>query len=55
MTVEWLEKGETKGKEIDVKSLFVVNPQLQRDVMAAANGDAATAKRQPAAKTNGMD
>ena len=28
VTVEWLEKGETKGKEIDVATLTAVNPGL---------------------------
>ncbi|XP_077980842.1 kinesin-like protein KIF2A [Glandiceps talaboti] len=29
VTVEWFEKGETKGKEIDLDAIFSLNPELQ--------------------------
>ncbi|XP_006813284.2 kinesin-like protein KIF2A, partial [Saccoglossus kowalevskii] len=28
VTVEWFEKGETKGKEIEVDQIFALNPEL---------------------------
>jgi kinesin family protein 2/24 len=30
ITVEWFERGETKGKEVDFAGVFAVNPELQR-------------------------
>lgn len=29
VTVEWFEKGETKGKEIEIETLLILNPELQ--------------------------
>ncbi|VDI02755.1 Hypothetical predicted protein, partial [Mytilus galloprovincialis] len=28
VTVEWFEKGETKGKEIEIEAIFLLNPDL---------------------------
>ncbi|KAJ7424129.1 hypothetical protein BTVI_07656 [Pitangus sulphuratus] len=31
VTVEWIENGDTKGKEIDLESIFLLNPDLAPD------------------------
>ncbi|KAI2537613.1 kinesin family member 2A, partial [Homo sapiens] len=31
VTVEWIENGDTKGKEIDLESIFSLNPDLVPD------------------------
>ncbi|NWR81128.1 KIF2A protein, partial [Centropus unirufus] len=31
ITVEWIENGDTKGKEIDLESIFTLNPDLAND------------------------
>ncbi|XP_030921656.1 kinesin-like protein KIF2A, partial [Geospiza fortis] len=31
VTVEWIENGDTKGKEIDLESIFSLNPDLAPD------------------------
>ncbi|CAB3387065.1 Hypothetical predicted protein [Cloeon dipterum] len=37
VTVEWFEKGETKGKEIELDALLRLNPDLQESVEEAQN------------------
>lgn len=37
VTVEWFEKGETKGKEIELEALLRLNPDLQESVEEAQN------------------
>lgn len=37
VTVEWFERGETKGKEIELDTLFKLNPELQSRVTEAQN------------------
>ncbi|XP_059485969.1 kinesin-like protein KIF2A isoform X2 [Neocloeon triangulifer] len=37
VTVEWFEKGETKGKEIELDALLRLNPELQESVEEAQN------------------
>ncbi|CAH1772584.1 unnamed protein product [Owenia fusiformis] len=46
VTVEWFEKGETKGKEIELEAVFSLNPELtpqnnlsEVNVLAAQNGN----------------
>ncbi|XP_025108990.1 kinesin-like protein KIF2A isoform X1 [Pomacea canaliculata] len=43
-TVEWFEKGETKGKEIEVEAIFALNPQLLQQADLISHRDANTAK-----------
>ncbi|XP_008323785.2 kinesin-like protein KIF2A [Cynoglossus semilaevis] len=31
VTVEWIENGDTKGKEIDLESIFALNPDVAPD------------------------
>ncbi|XP_070195318.1 kinesin-like protein KIF2A isoform X6 [Littorina saxatilis] len=44
-TVEWFEKGETKGKEIEAEAIFALNPSLVPANDGSASRDTATAKR----------
>jgi len=37
VTVEWFEKGETKGKEIELEALLRLNPDLQESVEEVQN------------------
>ncbi|XP_076462729.1 kinesin-like protein KIF2A [Babylonia areolata] len=43
-TVEWFEKGETKGKEIEAEAIFSLNPNLFKPDAAPPARDVATAK-----------
>ncbi|KAK7100504.1 kinesin-like protein KIF2A isoform X3 [Littorina saxatilis] len=43
-TVEWFEKGETKGKEIEAEAIFALNPSLVPANDGSASRDTATAK-----------
>ena len=47
VTVEWYEKGETKGKEVELEMIQLLNPELFNNIANNANGAA------PAVATNG--
>lgn len=42
MTVEWFEKHETKGKEVDLETLVTLNPHILASSSAATNGQEET-------------
>ncbi|XP_025108991.1 kinesin-like protein KIF2A isoform X2 [Pomacea canaliculata] len=51
-TVEWFEKGETKGKEIEVEAIFALNPQLLQQADLISHRDANTAKSNKSVSSN---
>ena len=38
VTVEWYEKGETKGKEVELEMIQLLNPELFNNIANNANG-----------------
>ncbi|XP_042660682.1 kinesin-like protein KIF2A isoform X4 [Tyto alba] len=51
VTVEWIENGDTKGKEIDLESIFSLNPDLVLDEDSEPGPDT-SAPPAPSAKVN---
>uniref|UniRef100_A0ABD2WAC4 Kinesin-like protein KIF2A-like N-terminal domain-containing protein n=1 Tax=Trichogramma kaykai TaxID=54128 RepID=A0ABD2WAC4_9HYME len=37
VTVEWFERGETKGKEVEIDALFSLNPELNSNQLPSSN------------------
>ncbi|XP_069127828.1 kinesin-like protein KIF2A isoform X1 [Argopecten irradians] len=51
VTVEWFEKGETKGKEIEVEAIFALNPDLQTPVQPVRESQSSKSSRIPNAQS----
>ncbi|XP_041108135.1 kinesin-like protein KIF2A isoform X5 [Polyodon spathula] len=52
VTVEWIENGDTKGKEIDLESVFALNPDLAPDEEIAISPESPPPPTPTSAKVN---